>query len=205
MPHPDHPAGALRRDLETIYEMIPAGCRVLDLGCGSGELLSRLIADKRIFGQGLEVHLPSICACIEKGVPVIQANLDEAHLDFPDRSFDYVILNQTLQWLHRPEEVLREILRVGRWGIVSLANSAQWRFRLRLLIAGRQPAAADEGGSAKNHPAHSLTLNDWREWSGRLQIKTAETVFFFSHWKRIPAGAPLASLRARYALFRVTH
>jgi methionine biosynthesis protein MetW len=204
MAHSDSSADALRRDLEVIYEMIPAGCRVLDLGCGRGELLSRLIADKQIFGQGLELSLPSVCACIEKGVPVIQANLDQARLDFPDNRFDYVILNQTLQWLHRPEEMLREIVRVGHWGIVSLSNSAHWRLRLHLLAAGRLPLAADNRLSAESHPAHSLTLKDWQDWTIRLQIKTAEALFFSPHWKTLSPRAPLAFLRARYALFCIS-
>jgi len=144
-----------------------------------------------------------VCVCIEKGVPVIQANLDEARLDFPDDCFDYVILNQTLPWLHRPEEVLREILRVGRRGIVSLSNSAHWRFRLQLLLAGRQPAA-EADASGKGHPAHSLTLKDWREWSRRLQIRTTETVYFSPDWKILSPLAPLASLRARYALYLIS-
>ncbi len=127
-----------RRDLETIADLVPAGSRVLDLGCGSGELLAWLKANKGCSGYGVEIADANVAACVARGVDVIQLNLEEGLALFEDRSFDVVLQLDTLQHLRNTEKMLRETARVGRIGIVSFPNFAHWPNRLR-VASGRMP------------------------------------------------------------------
>jgi methionine biosynthesis protein MetW len=127
-----------RRDLEAIAALVPAGSRVLDLGCGDGALLERLIRKKACSGYGIELADAGVAACVRRGVPVIQLNLEEGLALFDDRSFDVVLQLDTLQHLKRTAEMLRETARVGRSGIVSFPNFAHWPNRLRIAL-GRMP------------------------------------------------------------------
>ena len=136
------PAGtaemAERRDLEIIAGLVPAGSRVLDLGCGSGELLAHLQRHKGCSGYGIEIDDAKVQACVQRGVDVIQLNLEEGLALFEDRSFDVVLQLETLQHLRNTEQMLRETARVGRIGIVSFPNFAHWPNRLR-VAGGRMP------------------------------------------------------------------
>jgi methionine biosynthesis protein MetW len=127
-----------RRDFERIAELVPAGARVLDLGCGNGELLAWLQAHKGCSGYGIEIDDAQVQACVQRGVNVIQLNLEEGLALFEDRSFDVVLQLQTLQHLRNTERMLRETARVGRIGIVSFPNFAHWPNRMS-VIAGRMP------------------------------------------------------------------
>ncbi|HEX7385558.1 MAG TPA: methionine biosynthesis protein MetW, partial [Burkholderiaceae bacterium] len=127
-----------RRDLEIIADLVPAGSRVLDLGCGTGELLAHLIATKGCSGYGIELDDANVQACVQRGVDVIQLNLDEGLALFGDRSFDVVLQLDTLQHLRNAEAMLRETARVGRIGILSFPNFAHWPNRLR-VASGRMP------------------------------------------------------------------
>ena len=127
-----------RRDLELIAELVPRGARVLDLGCGSGELLARLIVDRGCTGYGIELDDSNLHACVARGIDVIQANLEDGLALFEDRSFDVVLQLDTLQHLRNTEKMLRETARVGRIGIVSFPNFAHWPNRLR-VASGRMP------------------------------------------------------------------
>jgi methionine biosynthesis protein MetW len=127
-----------RRDLELIAELVPAGSRVLDLGCGTGELLAHLIAHRGCSGYGIEIADGNVLQCVQRGVPVIQLNLEEGLALFDDRSFDVVLQLDTLQHLRNTERMLRETARVGRIGIVSFPNFAHWPNRLSVL-RGRMP------------------------------------------------------------------
>jgi methionine biosynthesis protein MetW len=129
----------VRADLDLVAQMISPGSRVLDLGCGDGDLLAELIASRGCRGQGVEVSREALHACVERGVPVVEADIDRGLPEFEDRSFDVVVLSQTLQAVHRPALVLREMTRVGRLGIVSFPNFAHWRLRLQLMLGGRMP------------------------------------------------------------------
>ena len=127
-----------RRDLELIADLVPAGSRVLDLGCGSGELLAHLRDHKGCSGYGIEIADANVQACVQRGIDVIQLNLDEGLALFDDRSFDVVLQLDTLQHLRNTEHMLRETARVGRIGIISFPNFGHWVNRLHVL-GGRMP------------------------------------------------------------------
>jgi methionine biosynthesis protein MetW len=127
-----------RRDLEIIAGLVPAGSRVLDLGCGNGELLAHLQKHKGCSGYGIEFDDANLRACVQRGVNAIQLNLEDGLALFDDGSFDVVLQLDTLQHLRRTEHMLRETARVGRIGIVSFPNFAHWANRLHVL-AGRMP------------------------------------------------------------------
>lgn len=127
-----------RRDLEVIADLVPAGARVLDLGCGSGELLAHLQRHKGCTGYGIEIADANVLSSVQRGVNVIQLNLDEGLALFDDASFDVVLQLDTLQHLRNTAHMLRETARVGRIGIVSFPNFAHWPNRLRVL-SGRMP------------------------------------------------------------------
>jgi len=129
----------VRADLDLVARMVPAGSRVLDLGCGDGDLLAELIASRGCRGQGVEVSREALHACVERGVPVVEADIDRGLPEFEDGSFDVVVLSQTLQAVHRPALVLRELTRVGRLGIVSFPNFGHWRLRVQLVARGKMP------------------------------------------------------------------
>ena len=128
-----------RADLRLIVQLVPPGGRVLDVGCGDGTLLQTLETEKQVDGHGIEIRNHRVEACMRKGLSVIQGDADTDLPDFPDRSFDYVILSQALQNMHRPREVLDQLLRIGERVIVSFPNLGHWRARLTLLCRGRMP------------------------------------------------------------------
>ena len=127
-----------RKDMELIAELVPPGSRVLDLGCGGGELLALLRDTRRCSGYGVELADANVLACVQRGVNVIQLDLEQGLAMFEDQSFDVVLQLDTLQSLRNTERLLRETARVGRIGIVSFPNFAHWPNRLQVL-AGRMP------------------------------------------------------------------
>ncbi len=131
--------GRLPQDFRYIIDMVEAGTRVLDLGCGTGDLLKELQDRKKVFGQGVDISEECIQICVSKGIPVYHGDLDEGLADFNDQALDYVILTNVIQVLHRPDYLLREAARVGRKVIVSFPNFAFWQARLQLGLLGRMP------------------------------------------------------------------
>ena len=127
-----------RKDMELIAELVPRGSRVLDLGCGNGEFLAHLRDHRECSGYGIEINDANVLACTQRGVNVIQLNLEEGLALFDDQSFDVVLQLDTLQHLRNTEKMLRETARVGRIGIVSFPNFAHWPNRLR-VAGGRMP------------------------------------------------------------------
>ena len=153
----------LRWQDDLIEKEIPRGAAVLDLGCNDGLLLGRLSAKKRARVQGIELDTDSVGRCVERGVPVIHADLDAGLGGLVDKSFDYVILEETLQTLHRPIFVLGEMLRVGRRGIVSFPNFGHWRVRAYLVFRGRMPVSRSIPYSWYETPnIHHTTVKDFR-------------------------------------------
>ena len=127
-----------RKDMELIARLVPKGSRVLDLGCGNGELLAYLQTQRQCSGYGVELADDNVLACVQRGVNVIQLNLEDGLATFADQSFDVVLQLDTMQHLRNTERMLRETVRVGRVGIVSFPNFAHWRNRLS-IAGGRMP------------------------------------------------------------------
>ena len=125
-----------RKDLHIITEIIEPNSRVLDLGCGDGSLLNKLIQNKNISGLGIEISLEHIKKCLEYGLSVVQEDLNQGLKDFQDKSFDYVILSQTLDHISNPIFLLLEMVGVGKNCIISFDNTANWRNRISFLIRG---------------------------------------------------------------------
>ncbi len=131
----------MRPDLKIIADLINPGARVLDLGCGEGDLLAHLQADKAVNGYGLEIDPDNITTCVRKGVNVIEQNLDEGLNNFANDSFDMVIMTETLQSVRAPVDLLKEMLRIGNECIVTFPNFGHWRCRLYLARNGRMPVS----------------------------------------------------------------
>ncbi len=125
-----------RKDLQIISEIIEPNTRVLDLGCGDGFLLNELIKRKKVSGLGIEISLEHIKKCLEHGLSVVQEDLNHGLKDFQDKSFDYVILSQTLEHISKPLHLLLEMVRVGKKCIVSFDNTAFWRNRISFFLSG---------------------------------------------------------------------
>ncbi|HZZ42339.1 MAG TPA: methionine biosynthesis protein MetW [Tepidisphaeraceae bacterium] len=155
-----------------IEQIIPDGASVLDLGCGTGQLLARLVARKRIRAQGIELDPDMVFQSIERGVEVFMTDLDTGLQGFPDHSFDYVILEETLQTLRRPIDVLEEMLRVGRVGIISFPNFGYWRVRAELLLTGQMPRTPALPYQWFNTPnIHLCTLQDFLQWAHSRNVQ----------------------------------
>jgi methionine biosynthesis protein MetW len=131
----------MRADLEIIQQWIPTGSRVLDLGCGNGELLAWLSEHRQVSGYGLEIDADNIAQCVAKGVNVIEQNLDKGLGNFASNSFDVVVMTQSLQALNYPDKVLAEMLRVGKTCIITFPNFGHWRCRWYLTTKGRMPVS----------------------------------------------------------------
>lgn len=162
-----------------IVEIIPPGARVLDLGCGDGQLLEKLRRENQVIGQGVELNQAEAFGAIARGVPVLQIDLDEGLKGLPNDSFDYVVLEETLQTLRRPTQLLQEMLRVGKRGIVSFPNFGFWRVRLELLLRGRMPVTERLPYRWYDTPnIHLLCLQDFLDWVHQHHVKIAQAHVF---------------------------
>ena len=131
----------MRSDLEMIDEWVQPNIRVLDLACGPGELLHHLIQNKQVKGYGLEIGPDDLNTCIEKGIPVLEQNIDEGLQNFDDQSFDLVLMTHALQQFRRPDLLIDEMLRIGKECIITFPNFGHWRSRLHLALKGRMPVS----------------------------------------------------------------
>jgi methionine biosynthesis protein MetW len=151
-----------RFDLAVVADMVAPGSRVLDVGCGDGLLLEMLARNSQVDGRGVELSQRGVNDCVAKGLPVIQGDADTDLADYPEDSFDYVILSQTLQATQRPRVVLEHMLRIGRRAIVSFPNFGHWRVRMQLLLLGRMPRATNLQYSWHETPnIHLCTIKDF--------------------------------------------
>jgi methionine biosynthesis protein MetW len=153
-----------RSDYAIIGEIVEPRSRVLDLGCGEGELLQWLVESKSVEARGVEISRERVQRAITRGVSVFQGDIDEGLADYPDSAFDYVILSQTLQETRHPRQVLHEMLRVGRRAIVAFPNFGHWRVRLSMLVSGRAPRTRLFPYAWHESPnIHFLTVRDFEE------------------------------------------
>ena len=187
-----------------IVAAIPAGASVLDLGCGRGDLLGRLRREKTVRGQGVELDAAEVATCIGSGVPVIRADVDSGLAQFADATFDWVVLEETLQTLRRPAVVLTEMLRVGRRGIVSFPNFGHWKVRLHLALHGRMPVTRDLPHTWHDTPnIHLFTLADLLDWAAANQVRV-EGGSVLVDGRVEPLRGPDDNLRASEALLVLT-
>ncbi len=194
----------LRADLLAIANLTKPGEKVLDLGCGDGTLLRYLIDARQIVGRGVELSEPDVLACVGKGLSVRQGNLDEGLRDYPDQSFDTVILSQTLPYLDNPSFIICEMLRVGRRALVSFANWGHWRCRLELLFTGRVPLAPGLPQAWHESPrARPLTVRDFADLCARERIKVAREIYLGESYRALRASGWANNLRATIAIFEV--
>jgi methionine biosynthesis protein MetW len=178
--------GGARVDLVVVASMVRPGAKVLDVGCGDGELL-RLVGETRgVDGRGIELSREGVNECVAKGLAVVQGDADTDLADYPDDAFDYVILSQTLQATRRPRVVLEHMLRIGRHGIVSFPNFGHWRIRLQLLLNGAMPVTDNLPDTWYDSPnIHFCTIKDFRELCQAAGLKMEKSVALN------PWGAPL--------------
>jgi methionine biosynthesis protein MetW len=187
-----------------IADFIETGEKVLDLGCGDGTLLRYLIDARQITGRGVELSEPGVLACVRKGLSVRQGNLDEGLGDYPDKSFDTVILSQTLPYLDDPSLIVCEMLRVGRRAIVSFANWGHWRCRLDLLLTGRAPQAPGLPQPWHAAPrARPLTVRDFIEFCAREQITITRSIYLGEANRALRAARLGENLRVSIAIFEL--
>jgi len=155
----------MRYDLQIIASWIGAGSRVIDLGCGEGNLLKHLITRKQVIGTGIERNEAKVADCIAKGLSILQGDINEEVLDYPDDTFDYVILSQTLQQVYEPDTLIRDMLRIGKRGIVSFPNFSHWKPRLQLLLSGFAPVTKQLPYEWYNTPnIRVITIKDFRKF-----------------------------------------
>jgi methionine biosynthesis protein MetW len=180
-----------RVDLLVVAEMVERGSKVLDVGCGDGELLRLLMETRDVDGRGIELSREGVNECVAKGLAVIQGDADTDLADYPDDSFDYVILTQTLQATWQPRQVLEHMLRISRHAIVSFPNFGHWRIRLKLLLGGRMPRTDNLPDTWYDTPnIHFCTIKDFRELCTLIGARMDRAVALNAWGKRMRLNAP---------------
>ncbi|HTZ66821.1 MAG TPA: methionine biosynthesis protein MetW [Roseiarcus sp.] len=183
-----------RVDLLRVAELVAPGCKVLDVGCGDGELLRLLAEERNVDGRGIELSQQGVNDCVAKGLSVIQGDADADLADYPDDAFDYVILSQTLQATRRPRVVLEHMLRIGRRAIVSAPNFGHWSVRAQLAFLGRMPVTKNLSHSWYDTPnIHFCTIADFVALAREVGATIDKSVALDRH------GRPLNSVWPRRA------
>ena len=171
-------AGGLRVDLQQIADWVAPNSRLLDLGCGEGDLLAHVQSAKQVRAVGVELDDARVCRCVARGVPVIQQNLEQGLALFDNDAFDTVVLSQTLQAMHNTEEILVEMRRVGRAGIVSFPNFGHWKHGVSILL-GRMPVTGQMPYQWYDTPnIHLCTLRDFEDLSRKLGLRITDRVVY---------------------------
>ena len=167
----------MKKEFKVIADLLPNNTRVLDVGCGDGSLMSLLNEEKHIEVRGLELNQENVQECIHKGLPVIQGNAETELHQFPDKSFDYVVLSQTLQAFYEPEKVLRNLLRIGKSVVISIPNFGFWKVRIKLLFFGEMPVTKTLPNTWYNTPnLHMCTIKDLFNFCDEKKINIKKVV-----------------------------
>lgn len=192
----------LRPDLAKIASQVPAGARVLDVGCGDGALMAELRDAKGVDARGIEIDPEEVERAVARGLSVVQGDANRDLADYPDAAFDVAILSQTLQTAERPDWLLEQLLRVGSEAFVSFPNFAYWRMRVALLFGGRMPVTPHLPLSwyeTKN--IHHVTVADFETYLADRGVSVSGS-WFFAKGREIAGGS--ANWRAEHAVFRLS-
>ncbi len=194
-------SNALRPDLAAIAAHVEPSTRVLDIGCGEGELMAALEAEKDCDARGMELDPALVERCVARGLSVVQGDADSDLADYPDGAFDYAVLSQTLQTTTRPDLMLDQLLRVGERAFVSFPNFAHWRTRAALMFGGRMPVTQALPVSwYETTNIHHVTVDDFRDLARQRKARV-ERSWFFANERPIPAR--FANWRAEFAVFEL--
>jgi len=196
----------MRYDLRIIASWIEPKSRVLDLGCGEGDLLHYLKEEKQVIGTGIECVESKVARCIERGLSVLQGDISKEVLDYADSSFDYVIVSQTLQQVYEPDKLIESLLRIGRKGIVSFPNFSHWKIRLQLLFTGFAPITKQLPYEWYDTPnIRVITLKDFRKFSNEVGFNILDEVAIKDRdlGERGNIIKAFSTLRATYGIFLI--
>jgi methionine biosynthesis protein MetW len=172
----------MKKEFKVIADLLSNNTRVLDVGCGDGSLMNLLAKEKNIEVRGLELEKHNVQECIYKGLPVIQGNAETELYQFPNQSFDYVVLSQTLQAFYNPDKVLKELLRIGKSVIVSIPNFGYWRVRTSLLLFGKMPMTKTLPNTWYNTPnLHMCSIKDLFDYCDNQNIKIRKVIGVNGH------------------------
>lgn len=195
-----------RTDLELIVSLVEPGSRVLDIGCGDGTLLRMLESERHVDARGIEISHEGVTQCLAQGLSVIQGNADHDLKSYPDKSFDIVILSQTIQAVQNPKKALLELVRIGKKAIVSFPNFGHWHIRWQVGVEGRMPMSAhlpDMWYETQN--IHFCTVRDFRDLIEELNLTTEAHFALRSDGKPIARRSPwLWNMFAREAIFVIS-
>ena len=198
----DERAPNRRLDYDLIESFVATGARVLDLGCGDGQLLEQLARNKGCNGYGIEIKEDLVLKCVQRGVPVYHGDMSEGMAHYHDGSFDVVILSQTLHQTTDPRQVIREMLRVGETAIISFRNLGHWAARWHLLVRGSMPVNSLQPYSWYDSPnVHLCTVTDFRNLCLQEHLPTVREVFLAPSSR--PISGFLANWRAELAIFQI--
>ena len=193
-----------RIDLNLIVNLVDNDSKVLDIGCGNGDLLNLLLSNKNIKGQGLEINQKKVNECVAKGLSVIQGDADKDLSLYPNNSFDCVVLSQTIQATQEPKRILSELTRIGRKVIISIPNFGFWKVRLDLLLKGKMPITDKLDSSwYKTQNIHLCTITDFISLCNELHINIEQTVTLHSKKHKSFSGKPssIENLLSEEAIF----
>lgn len=206
MANPTFQKNGLRYDLQIIASWIKPGAKVLGLGCGEGDLLHHLKVDKGVNATGIEIDEAKVARCIERGLSVLKGDINEEVLDYPESTFDFVILSQTLQQIYQPDELIRNILHIGKKCVVSFPNFSHWGIRHQLMFRGYAPVSKQLPYQWYDTPnIRVITLKDFCNFAENTGFRILEEVAINTHTQDRYGNIIrfLPTLRATYGLYLI--